>query len=186
MPSEAEPSPVKCPDCGELIGDDSFDACPNCGRPLNGETDDAGEQPTKVEVTGVKVGHRARKTAVAVAVAVIVVAAIAVCAVLVNQKQAKQNEINAYNEYIDNMTNVSQQRLSGAASAEAVCNKVSKIWNAAIFDNKKSWDFDISKYKNSDFPGGRRGGVRCLESLHPGGQGLRAVPGTCEDCGEPP
>lgn len=73
---------------------------------------------------------------------------LAVCAVLVNQKRAKQNEINAYNEYIDNMTNVSQQMLSGAASAEAVCNKVSKIWNAAIFDNKKSWDSDISKYKN--------------------------------------
>lgn len=61
MPSEAEPSPVKCPDCGELIGDDSFDACPNCGRPLNGETDDAGEQPTIVEVTGVKVSHREGK-----------------------------------------------------------------------------------------------------------------------------
>lgn len=151
LPSEAEPSPAKCPDCGELIGGDSLDACPNCGCPLNGETDDAGEQPTKVEVTGVKVSHRARKTAVAVAVAVIVVAAIAVCAVLVNQQQAKQNEVNAYNEYIDNMTNVSQQMLSGAASAEAVCNKVSKIWNAAIFDNKKSWDSDISKYKSSDF-----------------------------------
>lgn len=79
--------------------------------------------------------------------AVILVVIIVIAIVMNMQAQA----IEKYNEYIDNLDELSSYGLTAASSAESICNTTKSVWYSAIWDDDKTWDADIEKYHATDF-----------------------------------
>ena len=154
---EEEDVIATCPDCGGLLYDTSEEACPYCGRPIMSEVDlRSSQEDSESKVKAAKAPavrkNKIIKIVVAVVLAVAVVVVASVCVVQDNLAKQAEAEAQQFNEYVSNMSAASTAMLNGAADSESMCNQVSKIWNAAIYDKKQyKWGSDIQKYYSTDF-----------------------------------
>lgn len=130
-----------CQECGAELEADT-DVCPKCGCPV----DDAKESetvPQQVEVTGVKIAKKSKKTIAIAAVVVLIVALIAVAVVQGQKKKEAAEAAKRMEEYSANLELVTYSMLSGAGDAETCGNLIKKVWYNAIY---KEWDDSTDKY----------------------------------------
>ena len=157
---------IPCPGCGELISDkakkcvhcgyelipeekkvcaecgaeleEGATVCQKCGCPVEEETKQTADAPQQVEVTGVKVPQKSKKTIAIIAIAIVVVL-VAIFAVQQVQKQnAAKEAARISQEYGENLELTTMTMLSGAANAESCGNLIKSVWYNAIYEERDS------------------------------------------------
>ena len=125
-----------CPDCGAEL-EEGMDTCVKCGCPIENivETEKA---PQQVEVTGVKITKKSKKTIVIALIAVIVAAIVTAVGVQTHKKNVAaeaQKQSEDYGAYLNMAT---YTMLSGASDAETCCNLIKQVWYNAIYEEMDS------------------------------------------------
>lgn len=112
-------------------------------------SDDKPKPPTETGDSQEKEKKKLGKGAIAGIISGAAVLVIIVVIAVVMSMQAQATE--KYNEYIDNLDELTSYGLTAASSAESICNTTKSVWYSAIWDDDKTWDADIEKYHASDF-----------------------------------
>lgn len=136
---------INCPSCGKELDDDaSF--CPKCGAPIKIDssekaTDSPQEKNNETkEVTELKNTDKQKKKLTKKTI--VITSIIAVVVIIVSifgiksymDKKARQEYIESYNTYVDNIDDLSDLMLEGAAKSEELCNLTTKVWYNSIWE----------------------------------------------------
>ena len=135
---------IVCPECGKEISDKAV-SCPYCGNPMsetptqmNSET----IQDTLVDTTSVSTQNKKKKIVLASAIAAIAIVLVVV-GIIISSFVKASNAKKERNEYIDNLTLVTDIMLIGGAEAESLCNLTKSVWYNTIYEE---WDVETDKY----------------------------------------
>ena len=142
---------ITCPECGKEVSE-RVKNCPHCGYPMSQEADQSQPSaPQQVEVVSVKLDKgKTKKILIVVVLAVALVAVCAAIAIMMGQ----QKKAAARAEYIENLTLARTTMLSGAASAEKLCNLTKSVWYNTIYEESDSETDPFTKIDgrfNKDF-----------------------------------
>jgi hypothetical protein len=141
------------------------ESCPNCGFPIAAnspnerevdpveplaesmQTEGSDSEETVAEPEqGIEiqtVGLSANKKMAIIGISAIAVIAVVFAIVMLSINESKTT---ARNEYIDNLTSVRVEILSGAAASEEICNLTKKVWRNTI---DKNWDAETYEYTHA-------------------------------------
>ncbi|MDO4266689.1 MAG: zinc ribbon domain-containing protein [Eubacteriales bacterium] len=127
-----------CQECGaELMEGEKI--CPKCGCPVETAKEEAAPaEPQQVEVTGVKVTQKSKRT---IGIVAAVIAAILVAFLGFNQLQKHNAEKEAEKlrvQYGTNLHLVTVTMLDGASDAEKSGNLIKQVWYNAIYEERSS------------------------------------------------
>lgn len=130
-----------CQECGTEV-EEEMDVCPKCGCPVE-NVENSETAPQQVEVTGVKIAKKSKKTMAIAAVVLLIAALIAVAAVQGQKKKDAEEAAKRIEEYSANLELVTYSMLSGAGDAETCGNLIKKVWYNAIYEER---DDSTDKY----------------------------------------
>lgn len=149
-----------CPTCNKEIGNDiSF--CPNCGTPIKIDSvEKVIELPPEKNTEGQilsnntnqpsparkgKLSKKNKIIATVIAVIIIIGSVFGIKSYMDNK--TRQEYIDSYNKYVDNIEDLKNTMLTGAASAESLCNLTNNVWYNAIW---KKTNISTDKYTKSN------------------------------------
>lgn len=130
-----------CQECGTEL-EEEMNVCPKCGCPVE-NVENSETAPQQVEVTGVKIAGKSKKTMAIAAVVLLIAALIAVAVVQGQKKKDAEEAAKKIEEYSANLELVTYSMLSGAGDAETCGNLIKKVWYNAIYEER---DDSTDKY----------------------------------------
>lgn len=154
---------IICPSCGKELGDDvSF--CPKCGAPIkadslekvtnlsqekNTETEDVTKLNNNDEQNSTIQKKKPTKKTIIIVAIIVIIAIIASIFGIKSQmdKKARQEYIESYNTYVDDINDLKDLMLKGAAKSESLCNLTSKVWYNSIW---KKADDETDKFTQTN------------------------------------
>lgn len=149
---------ITCPSCSKELEDDvSF--CPSCGAPIKVDSSEKGtdlskeknietEDLTESKITDKQKNKPTKKT---ITIAIVISVVVIICTIFgfksYMDKKARQEYIDSYNTYVDNIDDLSDLMLKGAANSESLCNLTTKVWYNSIW---KKADDETDKFTQTN------------------------------------
>ncbi|MEG1092665.1 MAG: zinc ribbon domain-containing protein [Acinetobacter sp.] len=127
----------QCLECGgELSEADTY--CPVCGCPKELRTESDAAPIQAVEVAGVKVSKKIKKTVVISIIALMVCVVLAFGIKYAGDMKSEKEFIATYNAYIGDLKTAQVLMISGGSDAETLCNLTYRVWYNSIYEEYDS------------------------------------------------